>query len=60
MKIGLLNMPLDNNYGGNLQRYALITVLQRMGHQAVLSAVPSLLPTYLLFIISYWLNNKAT
>ena len=33
MKIGLLNMPLDNNYGGNLQRYALMTVLQRMGHE---------------------------
>lgn len=32
MRIGLLNLPLDNNYGGNLQRYALITVLQNMGH----------------------------
>lgn len=33
MKIALLNLPFDNNYGGNLQRYALITVLQRLGHQ---------------------------
>lgn len=33
MKIGLLNLPFDNNYGGNLQRYALVTVLQRMGHR---------------------------
>lgn len=33
MQIALLNLPFDNNYGGNLQRYALITVLQRMGHQ---------------------------
>ena len=32
MKIALLNLPFDNNYGGNLQRYALMTVLQRMGH----------------------------
>lgn len=32
MKIALLNLPIDNNYGGNLQRYALMTVLQRMGH----------------------------
>lgn len=33
MKIALLNLPLDNNYGGNLQRYALLKVLQDMGHE---------------------------
>lgn len=33
MKIALLNLPFDNNYGGNLQRYALIKVLQSMGHE---------------------------
>lgn len=32
MKIALLNLPLDNNYGGNLQRYALVKVLQNLGH----------------------------
>lgn len=32
MKIALLNLPYDNNYGGNLQRYALMKVLQDMGH----------------------------
>lgn len=32
MRIALLNLPVDNNYGGNLQRYALIKVLQDMGH----------------------------
>ena len=32
MKIGIVNLPLDNNYGGNLQRYALIRTLQKMGH----------------------------
>lgn len=32
MRIAILNLQYDNNYGGNLQRYALITVLQRMGH----------------------------
>lgn len=32
MRIGLLNLQYDNNYGGNLQRYALITILQNMGH----------------------------
>lgn len=29
MKLALLNLPFDSNYGGNLQRYALITILQR-------------------------------
>ena len=24
MKIGVLTLPLDNNYGGNLQTYALM------------------------------------
>lgn len=32
LKIALLNLPFDNNYGGNLQRYALMKVLQGMGH----------------------------
>lgn len=31
MKIALLNLPFDSNYGGNLQRYALVKVLQKMG-----------------------------
>lgn len=31
-KIALLNMRYDNNYGGNLQRYALVKVLQDMGY----------------------------
>lgn len=29
-KIALLNMRFDSNYGGNLQRYAMVTTLQRM------------------------------
>ena len=33
MRIALLNMPFDGNYGGNLQRYALVKVLQNMGHE---------------------------
>lgn len=32
MRIGILNLPFDNNYGGNLQRYALTRVLREMGH----------------------------
>lgn len=32
MNVALLNFPFDNNYGGNLQRYALMKVLEGMGH----------------------------
>ncbi|OWV16428.1 hypothetical protein B7990_11860 [Fibrobacter sp. UWB4] len=33
MKIALLNLPIDDNYGGNLQRFALVKVLKNMGHE---------------------------
>lgn len=32
MKVGILTHPLENNYGGLLQAYALQTVIRRMGH----------------------------
>lgn len=32
MEIALLNLPFDSNYGGNLQRFALMQVLQDMGY----------------------------
>lgn len=36
MKIGILTLPLNINYGGILQAYALQTVLKRMGHEVTL------------------------
>lgn len=36
MKIGILTLPLHTNYGGNLQAYALMSVLKEMGHDACL------------------------
>ena len=36
MKIGILTIPFNNNYGGFLQAYALTTVLRRMGHEVVI------------------------
>ncbi|MBR4327048.1 MAG: polysaccharide pyruvyl transferase family protein [Bacteroidales bacterium] len=33
MKIGILTLPLQANYGGILQAYALQTVIEQMGHQ---------------------------
>lgn len=35
MKIGILTHPLNYNYGGILQNYALQTVLKNMGHEVV-------------------------
>lgn len=35
MKIGIISLPLNTNYGGILQAYALQTVLKRMGHEAI-------------------------
>lgn len=32
MKIALLNLPFDSNFGGNLQRYALITFIKNLGY----------------------------
>ena len=36
MKIGVLTLPLDNNYGGNLQTYALMEALRSMGKDPIL------------------------
>lgn len=33
MKIGIITVPYNNNYGGYLQSYALMTVLKQMGHE---------------------------
>lgn len=35
MKIGIITQPLQNNYGGLLQNYALQEVLRRMGHSVI-------------------------
>ena len=36
MKVGILTLPLNENYGGILQAYALSEVLRQMGHEPVL------------------------
>ena len=36
MKIGILTLPFNNNYGGYLQAYALMTILKRMGYDVEL------------------------
>lgn len=35
MKIAILTLPLNTNYGGILQAYALQTTLEQIGHQAI-------------------------
>ena len=36
MKIGILTLPLHNNYGGNLQAYSLMVYLRKIGGSPVL------------------------
>lgn len=50
MKIALLNLPIDNNYGGNLQRVALVRVLEEMGHE-----VTHLMTTFLSPVPGRWI-----
>lgn len=68
MKIALLNLPLDNNYGGNLQRFAIMRTFQKMGYDITfLYCVPPAVTfpyikaplVYLKrFILRYILMNK--
>lgn len=49
MRIGIITLPLNTNYGGILQAYALQTVLERMGHDVCLieeRRVPLSLPLW--------------
>lgn len=36
MKIGVLTLPFNLNYGGYLQSYALMTILKQLGHNPIL------------------------
>lgn len=50
MRIGILTLPLEINYGGILQAYALQTFLERMGHEVHLITIkkkPLSLPLYI-------------
>lgn len=40
MRIGIVTLPLSTNYGGNLQAYALQTVLKRLGHDVLVLNKP--------------------
>jgi hypothetical protein len=55
MKIGIITLPLINNYGGLLQNYALQTYLKRLGHDVVSINCPQVIYKYpkLRFLLSY-------
>lgn len=36
MKVGILTLPLHNNYGGILQAYALMNIVKKFGYQPIL------------------------
>lgn len=33
MNVAILNLPIDKNYGGNLQRFALSKIIEQLGHK---------------------------
>ena len=52
MKIGILTLPIDVNYGGILQGYALKTILEREGHVVLfLNLRYTPIPLYLRFLV---------
>ena len=56
MKIGIYTLPLNYNYGGLLQAYALQTVLERMGHEVVVIDRPYIKKVNIFKSrISFWL-----
>lgn len=50
MKIIILTLQLDSNYGGILQCYALQTVLENMGHKVRVLCKPR-------YGLKYYLNS---
>lgn len=55
MKIGIITLPLINNYGGLLQNYALQTFLKRLEHDVITINSPQVIykyPTFR-FLLSY-------
>lgn len=36
MKIGVMTLPLNRNFGGNLQAFAMMEALRKLGHQPIL------------------------
>lgn len=61
MKVGILTLPLWNNYGGILQAYALTLTLNRLGHEVIfLDVKRNKLKKSHAFIqnLRRWLKNK--
>lgn len=57
MKIGILTVPFNNNYGGFLQAYALKTILAQMGHEVVfINRRRNLAPGYRAMFRRFFIN----
>lgn len=62
MKVGILTHPLETNYGGLLQAYALQTVIRRMGHDVYTidrhnKGARSILPRHILGLIKRYFRR---
>lgn len=56
MKICILTLPVESNYGGILQAYAMQTILERMGHSVKIIGVNSIkkLPPKYIYLLRIW------
>ena len=54
MKIGILTLPLNTNYGGILQCYALQSILRRMGHEVIILQRTFSQPKYSISTVWYY------
>lgn len=57
MKIGILTHPLENNYGGLLQNFALQTVLEHLGHEVKTIDLHPLVKTSLARRFAGWIHR---
>ena len=56
MKIGIVTLPIQSNYGGILQAYAMQTILERMGHSVNVIGVNPIkkLPPKYIYLLRIW------
>lgn len=58
MKIGIITVPFNNNYGGYLQSYALLTVLKQMGHEpTIIMRRHNPHPVSVVFVIKFFIKG---
>lgn len=58
MRIGIITIPFNNNYGGYLQSYALLSILKQMGHDpTIIMRRHNIRPTSVFFRLKFFLKG---